>query len=54
MLQENLKTIDVLLIIVSNTGDKRTLDSRCSYHMFSHNNWFNTYQLIDGEKVLMC
>ncbi|RVW44318.1 Retrovirus-related Pol polyprotein from transposon TNT 1-94 [Vitis vinifera] len=43
--EENLDTIDVLSITVTNPG--------CSYHMSPNRDWLSTYQPIDGRKVLM-
>ena len=41
--EENSNIAIVLPIVVNNLGDKRILDSRCSYHMSLNKDWFNTY-----------
>ena len=51
--EENSNTANVLSIIVTNSGDEWTLDSRCSYKMSPNRDWFTTYQPINGGKVLM-
>ena len=53
VVEENSNTIDVLSVIVTNSGDEWILDSRCSYNMSPNRYWFTTYQPIDGGKVLM-
>ena len=51
--EENLDTTDVLAITITNWSDEWILDSGCSYHMSPNRDWFSTYQLIDGGKILM-
>ena len=51
--EENSYTTYILSIIVTNSSDEWILDSKYSYHKSPNRDWFSTYQLMDGRKVLM-
>ena len=51
--KENSDTANVLSVAVTNSGDEWILDSSSSYHMSPNRDWFSTYQVMDGGKVLM-
>ncbi|KAK3016961.1 hypothetical protein RJ639_007857 [Escallonia herrerae] len=53
VVEDNYDGTDVLSVTISSSDGGWILDTGCSYHMCPNRDWFATYRLFDGGKVLM-
>ncbi|KAK3009127.1 hypothetical protein RJ639_013702 [Escallonia herrerae] len=53
VVEDNSDGVDVVSVTISSSDIWWILDTGCSYHMCPNRDWFTTYCLFDGGKVLM-